>query len=209
MRFLICLGVLCTVFSSQGQVCEGNTGENLFLDGDFGSGSENNIPFDPGIAPGYLYQLNPPPNDGAYIITNDIGEWFTDFGWMNIGDNSGDPNGYMMVVNASFDPGLFYQQTISGLCENTDYEFSADIINLHRPGTNIILPNVSFLIDGEIQVSTGNIEETGNWRTYGFGFSTEAGQTEVTLALQNNAPGGIGNGPAPAYALLCDERHLE
>ncbi len=100
----------------------------------------------------------------------------------------------MMVVNASFSPGLFYEQEVDGLCENTLYVFTADVINLIKSGTaNHIDPNVSFLIDDEVQYSTGIISKTEQWQTYGFTFTTEPGQTSVVLSLRNNAPGGIGN----------------
>jgi len=82
-----------------------------------------------------------------------------------------------MVVNASNSPGLFYEQTVTGLCENTLYEFSADIINLIRIGiANHIEPNVSFLLNGVELFSTGNIPSTDSWNTYGFTFSTQVGQ---------------------------------
>jgi hypothetical protein len=80
------------------------------------------------------------------------------------------------------------------LCDNTLYVFTADVINLIKPGTaNHIDPNVSFLIDDAEQYSTGTIPKTGNWQTYGFTFTTEPGQNSVVLSLRNNAPGGIGN----------------
>lgn len=175
------------------QVCTGNLGENIFTEGDFGSGTDNVVLTDPMIAPGYTY-TTAPPNDGYYSIVSNTSVWGGYFsGWLFIGDNSADPNGYMMVVNASYEPDLFYQQEIDGLCENTVYAFSADIINLIEPGFNIILPNVSFLIDGVVQYGTGDIPESAQWNTYGFTFTTQPGQTSVVLSLRNNAPGGIGN----------------
>ena len=53
-------------------ICTGSLGENIFPNGDFGSGLPNILPTDPGLAPGYIYQLNPPPNDGYYCITNNM-----------------------------------------------------------------------------------------------------------------------------------------
>lgn len=179
--------------SLSAQICEGNLGENIFLEGDFGSGVANTLQMDPGIAPGYIYLVNPPPDDGFYTITNDMTQWPFAFGWLEIQDNSPDPDGYMMVVNASFEPGLFYEQQVDGLCDNTLYEFSADVFNLLAPGSNGIRPNISFLLDGDVVFSTGNVPENGQWNTYGFTFTTEPGQTSLTLALRNNAPGGQGN----------------
>ncbi|MEM6264584.1 MAG: gliding motility-associated C-terminal domain-containing protein [Bacteroidota bacterium] len=175
------------------QACQGNLGDNIFFQGDFGAGIANVLPNDPGIAPGYIYTNSPPPFDGFYTITNSIGVWNETLGWLEIGDNSISAIGYMMVVNASLEPGLFYEQQVSGLCENTQYTFSADIINVQPRGMNFILPNVSFLLDGNVVLNTGDIPENEEWITYSFTFPTAPGQTSLTLALQNNAPGGFGN----------------
>lgn len=186
-------GILLT-HALQAQDCTGNFGENIFTAGDFGSGTANIIAIDPLIAPGFSYTTAPPPFDGQYVITNNTGVWPNLYPtWLNIGDNSNDPNGYMMVVNASFSPGLFYEQEISDLCENTLYEFSADIINLIRISSDLIDPNISFLIDGVEFYSTGDIPETEQWQSYGFSYTTQAGQNSLTLSLRNNAPGGNGN----------------
>ncbi|MEZ4983871.1 MAG: hypothetical protein R2795_02340 [Saprospiraceae bacterium] len=177
------------------QGCTGNLGDNIFVAGDFGSGEANVLFPNPGIAPDYLYGGSLPPMDGSYVITNNTGAWPGLFGsWLAIGDNSSDPNGYMMVVNASFSPGLFYDQVVTDLCDNTTYEFSADIINLIRLGVaGHIAPNVTFLIDNVVQFTTGDIASSNTWQTFGFTFTTAPGQTELRLSLRNNAPGGIGN----------------
>jgi gliding motility-associated-like protein len=177
------------------QICGGNLGENIFTAGDFGSGTTNLLPFDPGIAPGYIYTLSPPPNDGLYTITNNMASWpFLFPGWLAITDNSDDPNGYMMVVNASYAPGAFYEQTVEGLCDNTLYVFSADIFNIiSTPTPNYIKPNVSFLLNEQVRYTTGEIPQNQQWNTHGFTFTTAPGETAVKLTLRNNAPGGIGN----------------
>jgi len=175
-------------------ICLGNLGDNIFLQGDFGSGTSTVLQANPGIAPGYIYTANV-PDDGQYTVCNNTAGLNGIFpSWIFIQDNSPDPNGYMMVVNASFEPGIFYEETVAGLCENTLYEFSADIINLIRPGTpDHIDPNVSFLIDDVEVYNTGQIAKTASWQQYGFTFVTTASQTAVKLTLRNNAPGGFGN----------------
>ena len=184
-------------FTAHTQFCTGTLGDNIFTEGNFGNGSANLLSPDPGIALGYNYTFNVPPVDGQYVITNNTGSWGGLYGtWLPIGDNSNDPTGYMMVVNASNEPGIFYEQMVSGLCENTLYEFSADIINLIKVGTpDHIDPDVSFLLDGVEFFSTGNIPESNEWMTYGFTFTTGmgAGSESLTLSLRNNAPGGNGN----------------
>lgn len=195
-QLLFFLLVMLNVASLKAQdTCEGNLGENIFEAGDFGNGTANFLTVDPGIAPGYLYSTTPPPNDGFYTITNNTALWGGLFpSWLAIGDNSPEPTGYMMVVNASFDEGVFYEQQVDGLCDNTLYEFSADVINLIRQSVpDHIRPNVSFLIDGEVRYTTGALPQSEAWETHGFTFTTEPGQTAVTLTLRNNAPGGIGN----------------
>jgi gliding motility-associated-like protein len=190
---VLSLSIFChTLFA---QICGGNLGENIFTDGDFGSGTAVVQLTDPMIAPGYQYTTDTPPGDGYYTLTRNIGDWPWVYGtWLEIGDNSGSSSGYTMVVNASFQPGLFYEQLVEGLCENTLYVFTADVINLIKPSVaDHIKPNVSFLIDDVAFYTTGAIAQDAQWNTYGFTFITAPGQTSVELSLRNNAPGGIGN----------------
>ena len=148
---LVLLCLVLQIIDLQAQICEGNLGENIFTDGDFGQETDNIVQVDPQIAPGYQYVTTPPPNDGQYTITNNTALWNNIWpGWQPIQDNGPGSTGYMLVVNASFTPGLFYEQEVSGLCENTLYEFSADVFNMIGAGANFILPNVSFLIDGQV-----------------------------------------------------------
>ena len=187
------LSIFCylNVFS---QVCQGNFGDNIFQTGDFGRGGTQVLPEDPGLAPGYIYTTNLPPNDGFYSIVNTLNADQVFGTWVPISDNSGSADGYMMVVNATFEPGLFYEETITNLCEDVLYEFSADIFNLNgRIYTDRILPNVSFLLDDVVFFNTGDVPRNETWNTYGFVFRTAPGQSSIKLSLRNNAPGGIGN----------------
>lgn len=194
--FLIVLSLFPYFAGNAQDACTGNLGENIFEEGDFGSGPSGILFADPGIAPGYAYDPTPPPGDGFYTITSGFGSWDWFFGgWFNVAsDNSNDPNGYMMIVNADFEPGIFYEQTVDGLCGNTLYYFSADILNIvAREAPGHFEPNVSFLLDGVEQYTTGNVPQDETWRTYGFTFTTGPNTNELTLTLRNNAPGGTGN----------------
>lgn len=144
--------------------------------------------------------------------------------WEIIGDHTGaaDPylgnpatnTGYMVIINASYQTNRAFEQTITNLCEETYYEFSAWFRNICRrcgcdssgkissqtgfvpgPGNDSagVRPNLSFKIDNEDYYTTGNIPFTGLWVKKGFVFKTRPGQTSMTLTIRNNAPGGGGN----------------
>jgi len=52
-------------------------------------------------------------------------------------DHTGDPNGYFMLINASFQQGVFYLDTVKGLC--TDYyEFAAWIANVLKSSAVVL-----------------------------------------------------------------------
>jgi len=193
---LLCLLIsLIIKVDAQNEICTGNLGDNIFTSGDFGSG-QINIPSKPAdIISTYNYVGQGPPRDGSFTLTNNTGAWSGLYSaWLAIGDQSNDPNGYFMVINADYTPGVIYEQTVEGLCENTLYAFSADVLNLVKRGTaNHIEPNVSFLLNDVEQYTTGDIRQTEQWNTYGFTFTTDPGVTTMKLSLRNNAPGGFGN----------------
>jgi hypothetical protein len=139
---------------------------------------------------------------------------FTGF-WDIIGDHTGTNNsvgnpppapgttgGYMLAVNADFTMSEAFRQTLTGLCPNTYYEYSAWVRNIckncgidvngsstYKPG---VLPNLTFSVDGIDYFSSGSIDTVG-WVRKGFVFQTGASQTSATIAIRNNAPGGGGN----------------
>src|SRR5690625_3818973 len=171
---------LMTCYSLNGEFSAPSIyGDNIVENGDFGSGPEVIYPEDPEVAPGYIYTVHTPPEDGYYTLTNDMGQWLNnDTTWINISDRSDDPQGYMMVVNASEEPGIFYEQTIENLCPNTVYEFSVDVINIvRREAVDHIKPELEFLIDGESKHTTGKIPQDESWHKHGFTFSIDPEQT--------------------------------
>ncbi|MFY7839418.1 MAG: T9SS type A sorting domain-containing protein [Lacibacter sp.] len=132
----------------------------------------------------------------------------------------GQPGGYMAVVNAAYGINNAVQQTVSGLCPDTYYEFSAWFRNICRrcscdtsgrgsgtagfknymaptiPNTNDsagVLPNLTFQVDGSDYYTTGNLDYNGQWVKKGFLYKTGAAQTSVNIVIRNNAPGGGGN----------------
>jgi len=120
----------------------------------------------------------------------------------NVPVASGTTGGYMLMVNADYVASEVYRQTITGLCPNTDYEFSAWVRNIcptcgidsvgtpqYVPG---VLPNLTFVLDGVDRYSSGNLDTIG-WQKKGFLFRTATAQTSMTFSIRNNGQGGGGN----------------
>ncbi len=184
-----------TQTSSIDSLCSGALGPNLLSIGDFGADTAQVILNDPYITLGYDYQNSPPPDDGFYTITNDISNWgsFAELFWINIGDNSPDTTGYMMVINAHYEPGNFYKEVVE-VCENTTYIFSADLINLTKTNVpNFILPSVDFIVNGITVSSVNDIAQDEAWHTSEFSYTTGPGETSLVYLIRNSAPGGFGN----------------
>ena len=155
-------------------------------------------------------------NAGPYKPTTNNHRVFGGF-WDIIGDHTGASNtaagnppvapgttgGYMLVVNAAFPTGEAFKETISNVCPNTNYEFSAWVRNLcgvcgidsnssatYTPG---VLPNLSFAVNDVDYYTTGDIPHDNNWQKRGFMYKTGPSETSFTISIKNNAAGGGGN----------------
>jgi gliding motility-associated-like protein len=192
---LLTFGLISKIFA---QLCQGSLGDPV-VNITFGAGSNPGPSI--GNSTSYTYINDVCPNDGFYTIANSVSSCFGGT-WHDLQqDHTGDVNGYMMVINASFNPGDFFVKTVDGLCPNTTYEFAAWIFNVLQPFAcrgQGIEPNITFTIettDGSVLQSykTGDILPNPDWKQYGFFFSTTAGISSVVLRMTNNAPGGCGN----------------
>ncbi|HTL08233.1 MAG TPA: hypothetical protein VL307_08260, partial [Chitinophagaceae bacterium] len=185
------------------QLCTGSLGDPV-VNINFGSGTNPIGPSLGILSTNYTYITQPCPADGSYTITNNVNGCFNNT-WLNLPEDHtpGDVNGYMMLVNASYNPGVFYADTVRNLCGGTTYEFSAWLINVLRPSAcmfNGNKPNISFIIEtpnGTLiqRYDTGDIPNVGftQWNQYGFYFTLPANYSDLVLRLVNNAPGGCGN----------------
>lgn len=198
--FMCILFFLCAFFGhAQLQFCGGNSGDPIFTE-TFGTGTVPGPELPLGTT-SYTFTTGA-PNDGFYTVSNnsDFYGWFGD-----VDHTPNDINGKYFIVNASHTAGEFYRQTITDICENTSYEFSAWLINLlPSPGpcsSNGIPINVRFQIwdasDTILLASgdTGDIFSTSTsiWEQHGLVFKTQPGQNSVILKLINNGTGGCGN----------------
>ena len=204
-HFLLLLFVLMAL-AGQGQVCTGSLGDPV-INETFGRGAT----FGTGPAlPAGLTTLNYigqscPGSEGSYTIATASGTCFGGTWQVVSNDHTGDANGYMMIINASSDPGLFYTQKASGnlLCPNTTYEFAAWIRNVmrERPDTHgYHEPNITFSIETVSGVvlktyNTGTIpqEDLSEFKQYGTFFTTPSNGEDIVVKMINNAPGGLGN----------------
>ena len=197
MKYLIIALLILLSGYGEAQTCTGGLGDPI-VDITFGSGAGFGGPLAAGIT-NMTYIANQCPSDGYYTIVSSTANCFGNT-WLNVTqDHTGDPNGYFMLINASYQPSVFYTQTISGLCPGTSYQFAAWVLNMDNV-QGLILPNITFTIlstSGTVlqSYSTGNIPASAsvNWVQYGFYFNTPANVTSVVLQMTNNASGGDGN----------------
>ena len=187
--------------TTNGQLCKGSLGDPI-VNITFGAGANPGQPL-AAATTSYQYASNICPNDGFYTVVNSTSNCFNN-NWHTISaDHTGNANGYFMLVNATFQPGAFYLETVRGLCSNTTFEFAAWVANVHKTTAcsgNGIQPNLTFTIektDGTVlsTYNSGNIPPTASpsWQQIGFFFTTPVGISEIVLRMVNNAPGGCGN----------------
>lgn len=184
------------------QLCTGSLGDPV-VHITFGSGGTQGNAI-PSASTTYGFRSSDCPDDGWYTIRNSTSACFGNT-WHSVAEDHtpGDVSGHMMVVNASFQPGVFYLDTVRGLCANTTYELAAWVMNVLRNtacGGAGIDPILTFQIEtvtGQVLATyvTGSILETASpdWKQYGHFFTTTAISTSVVIRISNNAPGGCGN----------------
>jgi uncharacterized repeat protein (TIGR01451 family) len=126
--------------------------------------------------------------------------------WVDAGDHTADPAGaygYMLIIDSSDAPGVFYSKTFVGLQIGARYTMSAAIANIVGAG-NLILPNVQMrvvdAVTGSVigQNSTGPLPQaaslTGPLSWSNPELSFDATTTSVRIELVNfQANAGSGN----------------
>ena len=194
MLFISLLAALRTA----AQTCTGGLGDPI-VDITFGQGAVDGGPLKGGST-NLTFNSADCPNDGYYTITPRSTNCFGGTWWTVTQDHTGNPDGNFMLINASYQPSVFFVKQVSGLCGGTSYQFSTWVLNMVQT-PNYILPNITFTIeklDGQVlqSYSTGDIPETTagpEWKQYAFYFATPPGIDTVVLRMANNAPGGLGN----------------
>ena len=207
MKNWIVILLLIGADATYGQLgfCEGSKGNAIFFE-NFGSGTSFGPPLPAGTT-SYTY-VNGILDTGEYTLHYRNTQKSS---WHDAPDHTFDEspdglNGKALIVNASETPGQFYKRVVSGLCVNTNFEFSAWIENVFNPASGVcdggdIPVDVTFEIWDALETtllksgSTGPIPGTLTpiYKQYGLTFTTFPGQTAVVLKMRNNGAGGCGN----------------
>lgn len=207
-RFTLIITLLLLFFTlatrAQLGFCTGSKGEPIFSE-NFGNGT-NYGPALPAGVTNYNFVVGN-PDDGSYTLyyrTNLFSTWH--YSLDHTPDATNGVNGKSLIVNANASTtGDFYKRTVTGLCVNTTFEFSAWLMNIYNPGSgfcgaNEIPINVRFEIWNDTETvllgsgDTGNIMGTATplWQQYALVFTTGS-ETSVVLKMKNNGVGGCGN----------------
>jgi hypothetical protein len=120
--------------------------------------------------------------------------------WQDAPDHTpGDTDGFMMVVNASPAPGVFYRRTFSGLTIGARYNFFSSLANVVA-GLNAGLPNVTLrIVDPATStvlasLDTGDIPEDPagamTWHAHQLIFTATQADVRVELANNSGVQGG-------------------
>lgn len=184
--------------------CNGSSGAPIFFE-NFGSGTTYGPTLPAGVT-NYTYVNSGFPNDGQYTLYYRTNLIPNSQNWLYSLDHTPDNepdgvDGKCLIINAGYNPDQFYKRTVTGLCSNTTFEFSAWVLNILNATTNQYPINVTFEIWDSTDTillksgSTGIIANTFTpiWNQYGLVFTMPAGQTSVILKMRNNANGGLGN----------------
>lgn len=172
--------------------CPNSPNPNLIYNGDFGSGSDNvNINPIINFSSPLTYNFTPFPTTGRFNLINNTTNIFSN--WIDIGDNSTDPNGYMMLVNGYVSPAVNYSYTLE-VCEGLDYYFSVDVINMAKSSSTLNSgPTLELRINGVAISPSLMLPKDENWYTLEGSYTVPAGVSSIDIELYNYSGVVIGN----------------
>ncbi|MEO5893177.1 MAG: hypothetical protein ABIQ31_23200, partial [Ferruginibacter sp.] len=135
---------------------------------DFGSGRGAPDP-NLSLSENYRRVLDYCPQDGHYSILSSTNDCFGGH-WLTLAQDHtpNDIDGNMLLVNAAYQPDLFFTAPLNGLSPNTTYELAVYLLNVCKPGFDCTdnWPNLRFVIENTAGVelakfSTGRMTPTG------------------------------------------------
>ncbi|CAF3030153.1 unnamed protein product [Rotaria sp. Silwood2] len=159
----------------------------------------NAVPADFDFTTTYTQEFSGIVPDGSFGFVNSVPDNY-DAWHAGAHDHTGDAGGYMLLVNANYQPDQFYNSTVTGLIVGSHYQFSVWVANLVNSAYNLLEPDVLFQVRSPsagnallAQVDSGSIPEYNNMTWTQYGLSFVAPTTSVVLLIISNAPGGNGN----------------
>ena len=196
--------------------CAAITGGNLIVaadNGTFGTfpqGTPANTgapvePY-PGVTPDFTYVLPNPdtytPAGGEYTVQNIMNDALSEVigAWCRIADHTaGNETGRMMVVNG-FNPGAVFFRDVVTVTPNTNYLFTAWILNLFKVtgypdpelGVRILDQNNNILYDATLGVLIPPNTNAPEWKQIGSVINSQ-GNTNLTVEFLSEGPEVIGN----------------
>ena len=200
-RFFLSCCIIFLLFiptNLKAQLWQGNLGLPI-LNMSFGSGASKPLLHN---ATKYPYTKGC-PSAGQYSIEHFLFGCATGTWIMLTGDHTGDHDGNYMLVNGATAKGTVLVDTITGLCGNTTYQFSAFISNCLKDiacDGSPVLTNLTLSIEnvsGTVLASynTGNITTTDTkvWKEYGTYYTMKATPIPLVLRITNNSGGACGS----------------
>ncbi len=198
MKSILLVLLVIASFNSNAQLCTGSLGDPV-VNITFGNGNTQPAALKKGVT-NLRYVSTDCPTDGEYTITNSTSRCHSNAWHTTNEDHTKDLKGRFMLINAGSIASNFFIDTISGLCRNTTYEFSAWIANVLKSSScngRGVKPNLSFKIEtitGIIldSINTQDINDNPNliWEKYGFQFKPDINTTSIVLKIKNNSLGG-------------------
>ena len=199
MRILLLFCFLVNALYLHAQLCTGIPGPIVYSE-TFGSGAVDLGPQLSAGATTYNFGAIAP---GNYLVVNNsaVNGSF----WHNSLDHTpNDVNGFMLLFDASVEPGIFFKRRLTGLCSGSKYTFSCWAMNVQIPGDcngQEVRPDILFELrdvnTGAVlgQTSSGPIPllPAPLWQQYALTFYVPIDQTEAEVVLINNAKGACGN----------------
>lgn len=160
----------------------------------------------PGVTPDFTYVLPNPdtytPAGGEYTVQNIMNDALSEVigAWWRIADHTaGNETGRMMVVNG-FNPGAVFFRDVVTVTPNTNYLFTAWILNLFKVtgypnpelGVRILDQNNNILYDATLGVLIPPNPNAPEWKQIGSVINSQ-GNTSLTVEFLSEGPEVIGN----------------
>ena len=167
----------------------------------FGSGPANISTAQPSsfnFSTSYRQKFDSVIDDGSFAFINVVPDPYNAWHRGALDHTPNDINGYMFLVNADYNTGVFFNATVQNLCVGQRYELSIYAANLIRPFGRI-KPNIIFQIqtttDHRVvaELYTGPINESASMTWIQYGISFQAMSNSVLLLIITATSGGNGN----------------